>query len=321
VSEEVVGRGATVLLSSHILAEVEALADRITIIRLGRRVETGTLDELRHLTRTSMTVTTTQPPVGLAEMVGVHDLVIDGNTARFEVEPDAMAQVQRRLADHGVTTMTRRPRPCSSCSCATTASSSPRPSSWRASRDRHDHPRPPGAPGVAGRSSELTGTWRLVRLALRRDRVLLPVWIVVIVGLLGATVGSIIGLYATEADRLAYATIAATNVVARAFDGPMSGTSLGAITMTESFGILAVLAGIMSVQAIVRHTRLEEETGRAELVGAGVVGRHAQLVAALLVVAAANLVMGIAVSVTLLATTGCRRRAHCWPVPHSRGSG
>ena len=107
--EEVVGRGATVLLSSHILAEVEALADRITIIRLGRRVETGTLAELRHLTRTSMTVTTTQPPVGVAEMVGVHDLTIDGNTARFEVEPDAMAPVQRRLADHGVTMMIASP--------------------------------------------------------------------------------------------------------------------------------------------------------------------------------------------------------------------
>ncbi len=107
--EEVTGRGATVLLSSHILAEVEALADRITIIRLGRRVETGTLAELRHLTRTSMTVTTTQPPVGVAEMVGVHDLTIDGNTARFEVEPDAMAPVQRRLADHGVTMMIASP--------------------------------------------------------------------------------------------------------------------------------------------------------------------------------------------------------------------
>ena len=162
-------------------------------------------------------------------------------------------------------------------------------------------PRRPAPPQPQGHSTELTGTWRLLRLALRRDRIVLPVWIVVLIGLLGATVGSIIGLYATEADRLAYATIAATNVVARAFDGPMSGTSLGAITMTESFGILAVLAGIMSVQAIVRHTRLEEETGRAELIGAGVVGRHAPLVAALSVVTGANLVMGIAVSVTLLA--------------------
>jgi len=107
--EEVTSRGATVLLSSHILAEVEALADRITIIRLGRRVETGTLAELRHLTRTSMIVGTTRPPVALYEMVGVHDLVIDGNTSRFEVEPDAMTAVQRHLADHGVTTMIASP--------------------------------------------------------------------------------------------------------------------------------------------------------------------------------------------------------------------
>jgi ABC-2 type transport system ATP-binding protein len=107
--EEVIGRGATVLLSSHILSEVEALADRVTIIRLGRAVETGTLAELRHLTRTSMIVHTIQPPVALSDMVGVHDLVIDGNTARFEVEPDAMPHVQRRLAENGVTTMTASP--------------------------------------------------------------------------------------------------------------------------------------------------------------------------------------------------------------------
>jgi ABC-2 type transport system ATP-binding protein len=107
--EDVTGAGATVLLSSHILAEVEALADRITIIRLGHAVETGTLQELRHLTRTSMTVTTAEPVVGLARTAGVHDLTIDGTTARFEVEPQAMAQVQRRLADHGVLTITASP--------------------------------------------------------------------------------------------------------------------------------------------------------------------------------------------------------------------
>jgi ABC-2 type transport system ATP-binding protein len=107
--EEVTGRGATVLLSSHILAEVEALADRITIIRLGRAVETGTLDDLRHLTRTSMTVSTVEPLSGLSTMPGVHDLVVEGSTARFEVEPDAMTTVQRRLAEHGVTSMTASP--------------------------------------------------------------------------------------------------------------------------------------------------------------------------------------------------------------------
>ena len=162
-------------------------------------------------------------------------------------------------------------------------------------------PTGPTAPSRRMRTSQLTGTGRLLWLALRRDRVLLPIWIVVLLGLLAGTVASIVGLYATEADRVQYAVVAATNVVARAFDGPMSGTSLGAITMTEVFGILALLTGIMSVQAIVRHTRLEEETGRAELIGSAVVGRHAPLVAALVVVGLANLVLGIAATLVLMA--------------------
>jgi ABC-2 type transport system permease protein len=158
--------------------------------------------------------------------------------------------------------------------------------------------RPPlAAPTLA---TELTGTQRLVRLALRRDRVLLPVWIAGLVALLVLTVVSIVGLYQTEADRVQYATVAATNAVARAVDGPMSGTSLGAVVMTEIFGFLAVLVGIMSVQAVVRHTRLEEETGRAELVGSAIVGRHARLVAALLVVLLANLSIAGATTVTLV---------------------
>jgi ABC-2 type transport system permease protein len=160
---------------------------------------------------------------------------------------------------------------------------------------------PPTVATPPSRGTSLTGTWRLVRLAFRRDRVLLPIWVLALLGLLVVTVASIVSLYGAEADRVQYALVAATNVVARAFDGPMAGTSLGAITMTESFGILALLTGIMSVQAIVRHTRLEEETGRAELVGSAVVGHHARLVAALLVVAAVDILLGVAAALTLAA--------------------
>lgn len=159
------------------------------------------------------------------------------------------------------------------------------------------------APALAHpRGTELTGTLRLVRLAARRDRVLLPVWVAGLLALLGGTVASIVALYATEADRLVYATVAASNAIARAFDGPMAGTSLGAVSMTEAFGITALLTGIMSVQAVVRHTRLEEETGRAELIGSAIVGRHARLVAALLLVLAANLVLGAGAAAVLTAT-------------------
>jgi ABC-2 type transport system ATP-binding protein len=106
---DVVAAGATVLLSSHILAEVEALADRITIIRNGHAVESGTLAELRHLTRTSIAVTTARPVAGLSGHPGVHDLEVEGATARFEVEPDALPAVQRLLAEHEVTALVSSP--------------------------------------------------------------------------------------------------------------------------------------------------------------------------------------------------------------------
>ena len=103
------GQGSTVLLSSHVLAEVEALADRVTIIRDGRRVESGTLTELRHLTRTSITVTTARPLAGLADLDGVHDVEVADEVARFEVEPSAMGAVQRWLAEHEVVALTSSP--------------------------------------------------------------------------------------------------------------------------------------------------------------------------------------------------------------------
>jgi ABC-2 type transport system permease protein len=146
----------------------------------------------------------------------------------------------------------------------------------------------------------MTGTVRLLRLALRRDRIILPVWIGVIALLLVASVASIAALYDTEASRIGYATVAAASAIARAFDGPIAGTSIGAITVAETFGIMAVLVGIMSVQAVVRHTRQEEETGRAELIGSAVVGRDAPLAAALAVGLIANIAVGVTVFVTLV---------------------
>jgi ABC-2 type transport system permease protein len=153
--------------------------------------------------------------------------------------------------------------------------------------------RPGSAPPVTTGGAELAGTRRLLRLAVRRDRVLLPVWVVSLGVLLLASVASVVGLYGTAGEREQYALVASTNLVARAFDGPMAGTALGAIVMTETFGFVAVLVAVMSVQAVVRHTRLEEETGRAELVGSAVVGRYAPLTAALILTFAANLAVGV----------------------------
>ena len=101
--------GRTILLSSHILAEVEKLCDRVSIIRSGRTVESGTLADLRHLTRTSISVETAAPPNGLAAVTGVHDVVVEGHRARFEVETAQLADVHRHLADLGVRALTSTP--------------------------------------------------------------------------------------------------------------------------------------------------------------------------------------------------------------------
>lgn len=106
---EAVARGCTVLLSSHVLAEVEALCDRVSIVRDGRTVETGTLAELRHLTRTSVDVRTVRPVADLAGAAGVHDLVVDGDRARFDVDTDRLDDVVRRLGEHGVRSLVSRP--------------------------------------------------------------------------------------------------------------------------------------------------------------------------------------------------------------------
>ena len=103
------GAGRTVLLSSHILAEVEALCDRLTIIRAGRAAETGTFDELRHLTRTTVDVETARPIVGLRELPGVHDVSADGTAARFSVDTADLNRVLEHLTDLGVRSLTTAP--------------------------------------------------------------------------------------------------------------------------------------------------------------------------------------------------------------------
>lgn len=101
--------GRTVLLSSHILAEVEALCDRVTIIRNGRDVETGTLTELRHLHRTAIDAELAGPVDGLADLPGVHDLRVDGGRVRFAVDTAALDTALRRLTEIGVRSLVSQP--------------------------------------------------------------------------------------------------------------------------------------------------------------------------------------------------------------------
>jgi len=107
--EEERQRGRTVLLSSHILSEVEALCDRVTIIRLGRAVETGTLSDLRHLTRTSVSAELAAPPAGLESLPGLHDLDVEGNRVRCQVETDQIDGLMRLLTQYGIRSLTSQP--------------------------------------------------------------------------------------------------------------------------------------------------------------------------------------------------------------------
>ncbi|MFF2830396.1 ATP-binding cassette domain-containing protein [Cellulosimicrobium cellulans] len=110
---EVTAEGRSVLLSSHILAEVEKLCDTVTIIRAGRTVQSGTLTELRHLTRSSVTAVTERDPSALDALDGVHDLVVepgaDGTRARFDVDNDHVEAVLRALTDLGLRSVTVNP--------------------------------------------------------------------------------------------------------------------------------------------------------------------------------------------------------------------
>jgi len=109
IHEEQRRDGRTVLLSSHILAEVEALCDRVTIIRNGRAVETGTLAQMRHLTRTSIEASLAGPAAGLDKLPGVHSLQTHNGTVRFDVDTGELDAVLRLLTTAGVRSLTSQP--------------------------------------------------------------------------------------------------------------------------------------------------------------------------------------------------------------------
>jgi ABC-2 type transport system ATP-binding protein len=101
--------GRTVLLSSHILSEVEALCDRVSIIRQGVVVESGTLAQLRHLTRTSVVAQVEMVPAGLEHLPGVHDVVVEGNRVTASVENDGLSPLMASLGSGGLLSLTTAP--------------------------------------------------------------------------------------------------------------------------------------------------------------------------------------------------------------------
>jgi len=138
----------------------------------------------------------------------------------------------------------------------------------------------------------LTGLWPMIRLALRRDRIWWPAWIVVVSALVVATTGAYESLYPTPQSRLTLGPTLGNNASLRAMYGPaFKLTSAGGFTAWRMGGFAATIIALMSLLAIIRHTRAEEEAGRLELMRSAVVGRHAPLAAALVVTIGANVVL------------------------------
>lgn len=149
--------------------------------------------------------------------------------------------------------------------------------------------------------SGLAGTGTLIRLALRRDRVRLPLWVLGIVGSVLAVARSLPDLYPTAAERQARAEFVASPT-AKAFRGPGHGLddyTIGAMLANELLLWALLAIALMSVMLVIRHTRAEEESGRAELVRSAVAGRGAHIAAAFTVVAGASVMIGVSAALTL----------------------
>ncbi|MFE0540697.1 ABC transporter permease [Streptomyces sp. NPDC058891] len=147
-----------------------------------------------------------------------------------------------------------------------------------------------------GGSRQLAGTGTLLRFALRRDRSMIPLWVAINALMVLSMPGTLKGLYGTAAQRADLADQMATNSSLRAMVGPVFGESLGALTAWRIGVYAALLAAVMSLLVVVRHTRDEEESGRQELISSAMVGRRAPLTAALLTAAVANAVLALVIT-------------------------
>jgi ABC-2 type transport system permease protein len=149
--------------------------------------------------------------------------------------------------------------------------------------------------------TSLVGTTRLTRLALRRDRFTLPAWILGMAGFLAATTAMFADNYGKHPLLLAPDTQIVVDNPGMRVLGLVTGSTVGGYTLHRDGLTLAVLAALMSVLAVVRHTRQAEELGRAEMLGGGVVGRHASLAAAVIVALGANVVLALMLGLAMVA--------------------
>jgi ABC-2 type transport system permease protein len=146
------------------------------------------------------------------------------------------------------------------------------------------------------------GVGLLLRLALRRDRVMIPAWVVGLGLAVIVTASSYVGLYATESSRREVVATLGRTPATLALYGRIHADSVGGLVAWRLGGIALALAGLMTILLVTRHTRAEEETGRSELVGSGAVGRRAPLAAALITAAIASVALGVIVTLAVVST-------------------
>ncbi|HEV7980865.1 ABC transporter permease, partial [Amycolatopsis sp.] len=147
---------------------------------------------------------------------------------------------------------------------------------------------------VTGPSHPFVGTWHLTRLALRRDRIILPLWIVILSVIPSSSTSTYETIYPTVAERAGLtASIGANPSVAVLYGPAFDLSTAGGYGAWRLGGFMALFIGLMAVFTVTRHTRAEEDTGRAELLASAVLGRYAALTAAVLVSGGASLLIGL----------------------------
>jgi ABC-2 type transport system permease protein len=160
----------------------------------------------------------------------------------------------------------------------------------------------PAAPAPVDHSS-FTGTLRMLRLYLRRDRIVLPLWVLLLSTPLATVyIGGVEKVYPDQAARAGFAATIMASPAQRALYGNIYNDSLGATGIWKA-GIFHLLIGVAVILTVIRHTRAEEETGRAELIGSTAVGRYAGLTAALILAFGASLATGAIGAAALLGTS------------------
>lgn len=158
------------------------------------------------------------------------------------------------------------------------------------------------APRYRRRGSNLVGTLGLLRLFLRRDRIVLPLWVLLLsLPLAGVYIASIEAIYPTAADRAGLAATIMASPAQRAMYGQVYNDSLGAVGIWKA-GMFHLLIGVAVILTVIRHTRADEETGRTELIDSTAVGRYAGLTGALLLAAGASVATGVIGTAGLLTT-------------------